>query len=96
MKEALFYEKIPPEKVVGQSGIVIAPRLYIAVGISGATYHTQGVKDAKTVIAINIDRAAPIFGIADLKVISDLHQLLPVLVGEIRRAKSTYGEETVG
>lgn len=85
---------IPSERVVGQSGVVIAPQLYIAAGISGATYHTQGMKSAKTVIAINIDRAAPIFGIADLKVVSDLPQLLPALLEEIRQARSTYGEET--
>jgi len=80
---------IPPEKVVWQSGVTIAPRLYIAVGISGATHHTQGIKDAKTVIAINRDRAAPIFNIADLKVISDLYQLLPVLIEEIHKLRST-------
>jgi len=80
---------IPSEKVIGQSGVTIAPTLYVAVGISGATHHTQGVKDAKTVIAINKDSAAPVFNIADLKVISDLRLLFPVLIAEIHKSKST-------
>jgi electron transfer flavoprotein alpha subunit len=74
------------ERVIGQSGVYVSPRLYIGVGISGATHHTQGMRDAKSVIAINKDRGAPIFKLADLRVLSDLHQLLPELNGEIRRA----------
>ena len=74
------------ERVIGQSGVYVSPRLYVGVGISGATHHVQGMRDAKSVIAINKDRGAPIFKHADLRVLADLHQLLPELNGEIRRA----------
>jgi len=84
---------IPAERVIGQSGAYVAPGLYIGIGISGATHHTQGMKGARTIIAINKDRAAPIFGIADLKVISDLLTLLPELNEEIRRARSESVKE---
>jgi electron transfer flavoprotein alpha subunit len=83
---------ISAERVIGQSGVYVAPRLYIGIGISGATHHTQGIKGAKLIIAINKDRAAPIFNIADLKVISDLDQLLPKLNEEIRRVGATLSE----
>lgn len=80
---------IPPERMVGQSGATIAPSLYLAVGISGATHHIQGMRNSGAVIAINTDRSAPIFSVADLKIISDFRQLLPVLSGEIRKSRDT-------
>lgn len=87
---------ISAERVIGQSGVYVAPSLYIGIGISGSTHHTQGMKGAKSIIAINKDRAAPIFNIADLRVISDLHQLLPELNEEIRRARGKSVKETTG
>jgi len=78
---------IPQERLIGQSGAYVAPKLYIGIGISGATHHTQGMKDAKSIIAINKDRAAPIFNMADLKVVYDLKDLLPWLIDEIRGEK---------
>ncbi|MFC1929371.1 electron transfer flavoprotein subunit alpha/FixB family protein [Chloroflexota bacterium] len=79
---------ISTERVIGLSGTYITPKLYIAIGISGASHHTQGIKEAKSIVTINIDRAAPIFNMADLKVIADLHLLLPEINNEIRRTKA--------
>ena len=75
----------PHTDQIGQTGLRIAPDLYIACGISGAIQHIVGCKAAKRILAINTDPDAPIMGVADYAVIGDLHQVVPAIVAEIRR-----------
>ncbi|MEH0147350.1 electron transfer flavoprotein subunit alpha/FixB family protein [Corynebacterium sp. Q4381] len=91
-RSAVDEGQVPYEAQIGQTGVMVSPKLYIGLGISGAVQHLVGMQTSDTIVAINSDEDAPIFDIADFGIIGDIFDLVPDIIAEIEARKSVSGE----
>ena len=84
-RAAVYKDWYPPSAQIGQTGKTVSPKLYVALGISGAVQHKVGMQNSKTIVAVNKDPHAPIFEFSDLAVVADVHTVVPGLVELLRK-----------
>ena len=92
-RSAVDEGQVPYEAQIGQTGVLVSPKLYIGLGISGAVQHLVGMQTADTIVAINSDEDAPIFDIADFGIIGDIFDLVPEIIAEVERRKTGKAEQ---